>query len=62
MYCICGHSSLRTSAGSSGRKSLTGEWLGFWECHIGPNWLLIYDVTDTEVLLARTGSHVDLFE
>ena len=40
---------------------LTGEWLGFWECHVGPNWLLIYDVRDTEVLLARSGTHADLF-
>ena len=40
---------------------LTGEWLGFSECHVGPNWLLIYDVKDTEVLLARSGTHADLF-
>jgi len=41
---------------------LTGEWLGFWECHIGPDWLLIYDTNDTSVLLAGTGTHADLFE
>lgn len=41
---------------------LTGEWLGFWECHIEADWLLIYDVTDEAVLLAGTGSHADLFE
>ena len=41
---------------------LTGEWLGFRECHIAPDWLLIYDVTDTEVLLAGTGTHSDLFK
>lgn len=40
---------------------LTGDWLGFWECHIAPDWLLIYDATDTTVLLARTGTHSDLF-
>ncbi|OHB18851.1 MAG: hypothetical protein A2854_03270 [Parcubacteria group bacterium RIFCSPHIGHO2_01_FULL_56_18] len=40
---------------------LTGEWNGFWECHIEPNWLLIYDVNGDEVLLARTGTHSDLF-
>ena len=40
---------------------LTGEYDGFWECHLGPDWLLIYDSTDTEVLLARTGTHADLF-
>lgn len=41
---------------------LTGEWKGFWECHIGPDWLLIYTFSESEVLLARTGSHADLFE
>ena len=41
---------------------LTGEWLGFWECHIAPDWLLIYDVSDTTILLAGTGTHADLFE
>jgi mRNA interferase YafQ len=41
---------------------LSGEWKGVWECHIEPDWLLIYDVTDTEVLLIRTGTHADLFE
>jgi mRNA interferase YafQ len=40
---------------------LTGEWKGVWECHIEPDWLLIYDVTPTEVLLIRTGTHADLF-
>jgi mRNA interferase YafQ len=41
---------------------LSGEWKGVWECHIEPDWLLIYDVTPAEVLLIRTGSHSDLFE
>ena len=41
---------------------LHGRWFGFWECHIESNWLLIYDVTDKEVLLVRTGAHADLFE
>lgn len=40
---------------------LGGEWKGVWECHIGPDWLLIYEVTATEVLLIRTGTHADLF-
>jgi mRNA interferase YafQ len=40
---------------------LSGEWKGVWECHIEPE-LLIYDVTDNEVLLIRTGTHSDLFE
>jgi mRNA interferase YafQ len=41
--------------------SLKGEWKGWRECHIQPDWLLIYKVTDAEVLLARTGTHSDLF-
>jgi len=41
---------------------LTGDWVGFWECHVGPDWILIYDVSETTVLLVRTGTHVDLFE
>jgi mRNA interferase YafQ len=40
---------------------LTGEWKGIWECHIESDWLLIYEVTDTEVRLLRTGTHSDLF-
>lgn len=41
--------------------TLSGNWKGFRECHIEPDWLLIYDVTETEVLLAATGTHSDLF-
>ena len=40
---------------------LIGEWEGIWECHIEPDWLLIYEVTDDEVILHRTGSHRYLF-
>ena len=40
---------------------LTGDWRGVWECHIEPDWLLIYDVTPVEVMLIRTGTHSDLF-
>ena len=42
---------------------LTGNWHGHRECHIAPDWLLIYKI-DCGVLvltLARTGSHSDLF-
>jgi mRNA interferase YafQ len=41
---------------------LSGEWKGIWECHIESDWLLIYEVTATEVVLIRTGTHSDLFE
>ena len=40
---------------------LRGEWAGVWECHIEPDWLLVYLVSDDEVTLVRTGSHSDLF-
>ena len=42
--------------------SLIGHFKGRRECHIEPDWLLIYKSTDDEVILERTGSHVDLFE
>lgn len=40
---------------------LIGEWDGYRECHIRPDWILIYRVTDDEVILTRTGSHSKLF-
>lgn len=40
---------------------LKGEWLGYRDLHIEPDWLLLYRVTETELLLARTGTHSDLF-
>ncbi len=42
---------------------LSGEWSSCWECHIEPDWLLIWDTRDDDALiLVRTGSHADLFE
>jgi mRNA interferase YafQ len=41
---------------------LAGLWTGFMECHIGFDWLLIYQVDREEVRLYRTGTHSDLFE
>ena len=40
---------------------LQGEYQGYWECHIEPDWLLVYKKTKTEIYFARTGSHSDLF-
>lgn len=42
---------------------LTGNYKGCRECHITPDWLLIYEVADEELILylTRTGSHSDLF-
>jgi mRNA interferase YafQ len=41
--------------------ALVGNWKEFRECHIQPNWLLIYRVEGDELQLARTGSHAELF-
>lgn len=40
---------------------LLGDWKGFRDLHIEPDWLLLYRVRDGELQLARTGSHTDLF-
>lgn len=42
---------------------LSGNWSGYRECHIEPDWLLIYKVDEKEKLLelVRLGSHSDLF-
>ena len=44
--------------------ALTGNYKGFRECHINPDWLLIYKIhNDILVLtLSRTGTHSDLFK
>jgi mRNA interferase YafQ len=41
--------------------ALVGNWRGFRECHIQPDWLLIYRVEGNILQLARTGSHAALF-
>ncbi len=41
---------------------LRGNWTGHWDCHVAPDWLLLYRVTETALLLVRTGSHAELFE
>lgn len=41
---------------------LKGEWNGFRDLHVEPDWLLIYRIEGEELQLARTGSHADLFD
>ena len=41
---------------------LVGNYKGRRECHVEPDWLLIYKVTAEEIILERTGTHSDLFE
>ena len=41
--------------------ALTGNYLGFRECHVKPDWLLIYIIKENELVLtaSRTGTHSD---
>lgn len=43
--------------------ALTGDWVGHRECHILPEWLLVYRVENNVLVLtlSRTGAHSDLF-
>lgn len=41
---------------------LQGKFAGHRECHIEPDWLLIYRVVTDEIIFERTGSHSDLLE
>ena len=41
---------------------LKGDWKGFRDLHLEPDWLLLYRVAGDEIQLARTGTHSDLFD
>lgn len=43
--------------------ALSGNYTGFRECHIQPDWLLVYRIDEGELMLflSRTGTHSDLF-
>ena len=43
------------------KHKLSGFSKETFECHIEPNWLLIWIIEDSELILVRTGSHADLF-
>ena len=42
---------------------LSGNMNGIWECHIRPNWLLVWEQNDDELimLMLRTGTHQEVF-
>jgi len=42
--------------------ALTGNFSGFRDCHIEPDWLLIYRIEADTLYLERTGTHSDLFK
>ncbi len=40
---------------------LSGDWKHHRDCHIEPDWLLIYKIDGDDLYLVRTGTHADLF-
>ena len=40
---------------------LAGHWQSYRECHLRPDWLLIYKLEPGRLILVRTGSHSELF-
>ncbi len=40
---------------------LGGNWAGHRDCHIEPDWILIYKILEDDIRLERTGTHSDLF-
>jgi len=40
---------------------LVGNWQSKWECHVQPNFILIYEISEKTLRLERCGSHSDLF-
>jgi mRNA interferase YafQ len=42
--------------------ALTGDWADHRECHIGGDFLLIYQVDGNQIIFVRAGTHAELFE
>jgi mRNA interferase YafQ len=42
--------------------ALKGKWIGYRECHLADDWLLVYRIIGNEIFFARTGNHTDIFE
>jgi len=42
-------------------QKLSGNFIGRRECHIKPDWLLIYKISEDKVIFERTGTHSELF-
>ena len=43
-------------------NALSGNWSKYRDCHIEPDWILIYQIKESELILERTGSHSELFK
>lgn len=41
---------------------LSGNWKDHRDCHIEPDWILIYQIVDNGLILERTGTHSELFK
>lgn len=41
---------------------LHGDWQHYRDCHVEPDWLLLYKIAGNDLYLVRTGTHADLFE
>ena len=41
--------------------TLSGNFSGYRECHVDPDWLLVYYYEDGVIVFARTGTHADIF-
>lgn len=52
----------RSLPAAYGDHPLKGDWKGFRDLHIEPDWLLVYRIAGGELRLARTGAHADLFD
>lgn len=42
--------------------ALRGNWAGFRDLHVEPDWLLLYRIDGEDLILTRTGTHSDLFD
>jgi mRNA interferase YafQ len=40
---------------------LRGNWTSHWDCHVEADWLLLYKISESDLILVRTGSHAELF-
>ena len=56
---LCAHGQLDPSHRD---HALSGEWKGWRDCHVEPDWVLIYRAKDGRLELGRTGTHADLLE
>ena len=43
-------------------NKLKGSFKDRWECHVEPDWLLVYYKNKNEIIFERTGTHSDLFK